>query len=280
MLRRLRPLLLFVLLLLCSLQVCAQTLFAYYDVDRLYDTIPSPFYDDTAYTPTGRYGWNTERYTRKVRDIAAVLDSLQVPIVALYGVENEQVVRDLSAACTGDYVYLHRTLNTLDGLDFALFYHGDRFRPIRSRTGRRMLRIEGILQRSTPAGALRRDTVTILLAADPATAALHLRDCLEEAPDRPLLAAGRLEKVDAAALGLTDRMARAARKGHGTRRTRLGWRMRDRIFTSPALGSRSGQVYVQRFLLDADAAAPLPTCDARRYRGGRSGNLPLWCKIE
>lgn len=278
LLRLLRPLLL-VLLLPCSLQVRAQTLFTYYDVDRLYDTIPSPFYDDTAYTPTGRYGWNTERYARKVRDIAAVLDSLRVPIVALHGVENEQVVRDLSAACSTDYVYLHRTLNTLDGLDFALLYHGDRFRPFRCRTGRRMLRIDGILQQTLRTGGMRRDTVTILLAADPATAALHLRDCLEEAPRRPLLAAGRLEGIDAASFGLTDRMARAARRGHGTRRTRNGWRMRDRIFTSPALGDRPGQVYIRRFLLDADGTAPLPTCDTRSYRGGRSGNLPLWCEI-
>ncbi|MDE5963078.1 MAG: hypothetical protein K2G58_03465, partial [Alistipes sp.] len=30
---------------------------AYYDVERLYDTIASPFYNDTDYTPEGRLHW-------------------------------------------------------------------------------------------------------------------------------------------------------------------------------------------------------------------------------
>lgn len=258
----------------------AQNYFAYYDVDRLYDTIPSPFYNDSDYTPTGRCGWDSRRYAQKVRDVAAVVDSLHLPIIALYGIENEQVARDLSAACSGDYVYLHRTLNTLDGMDFVLLYHGDRFRPLRCQTGRRSLRIDGILRRPAGEGLFRRDTVTILLTADPETAPLLLRDLHDEAPRRPLLAAGRLEGIDAAAFGLTDRLAAAARKGHGTRRRRGGWQMRDRIFTSEQLGTRPGQVYLRRFLLDERHREPLPTYDARRYRGGRGCNLPVWCQIE
>ena len=43
---------------------------------------------------------------------------MALPLVALWGVENEQVVRDIAAACRGDYSYLHRTLNSLDGMDF------------------------------------------------------------------------------------------------------------------------------------------------------------------
>lgn len=103
--------------------------FAFYDADRLYDTLPSPFYDDADFTPQGRLKWDTERYRSKIRRTAAVIDSIALPLVALYGVENERVVRDLAAACRGDYSYLHRTLNTLDGLDFALLYYGDRFFP-------------------------------------------------------------------------------------------------------------------------------------------------------
>lgn len=52
-----------------------------------------------------------------------------MPLVALWGVENEAVVRDIAAACKGDYSYLHRTLNSLDGMDFALLYYGDLFEP-------------------------------------------------------------------------------------------------------------------------------------------------------
>lgn len=100
---------------------------AFYDVDRIYDTLPALFYDDADYTPEGRLRWTSERYTRKIRNTAAVIDSMALPLVALWGVENEQVVRDIAAACEGEYSYLHRTLNSLDGMDFALLYYGDLF---------------------------------------------------------------------------------------------------------------------------------------------------------
>ncbi len=270
----------------------AQLCFAYYDLDRLYDTIPSPFYNDSDYTPAGRYAWDSRRYVRKIRDAAAVIDSLGLPLVALYGVENEQVARDLSAACAGDYVYLHRTLNTLDGMDFVLLYYADCFRPLRCETGRRALCIDGILRRPAAAGGFRRDTVAILLTADPETAPHQLRDLCDRDDRggrgdlrdgqrrRLLLAAGRLDALRAADFGLKDRLAAAARRGHGSRRRRGGWQMRDRIFTSPELGCRPGQVYLRRFLLDGGSGEPLPTYDAHRYRGGRSRNLPVWCRIE
>lgn len=75
---------------------------AFYDVDRLYDTLPALFYDDEEYTPRGRLRWTAERYARKIRNTAAVIDSMALPVVALRGVENERVVRDLAAACRGD----------------------------------------------------------------------------------------------------------------------------------------------------------------------------------
>lgn len=38
---------------------------AFYDVDRIYDTVPALFYDDADYTPEGRLHWTAERYARK-----------------------------------------------------------------------------------------------------------------------------------------------------------------------------------------------------------------------
>ena len=72
-------------------------------------------------------------------------------IVALWGVENEAVVRDLVTSCRGDYSYIHRTLNTLDGMDFALLYYGDRFFPHYVEPGRRYLYVEGTLD-AIPSG--------------------------------------------------------------------------------------------------------------------------------
>lgn len=119
--------------------------FAYYDADRLYDTVPALFYDDSDFTPRGRLRWTARRYERKIAHTAAVLDSMRMDIVALAGVENEAVVRDLVAACGEDYCYIHRTFNTFDGLDIALLYHGDRFFPDLVEQGRGWLYVEGDL---------------------------------------------------------------------------------------------------------------------------------------
>ena len=136
---------------------------AFYDVDRIYDTVPALFYDDADYTPEGRLHWTAERYARKIRNTAAVIDSMALPLVALWGVENEQVVRDIAAACRGDYSYLHRTLNSLDGMDFALLYYGDLFYPT-LRRGRTRTRHRG-------AGAVRRRTHGPMGRARPACGA-------------------------------------------------------------------------------------------------------------
>ena len=97
---------LLVIMTTIALQLSAQPRvgFAYYDVDRAYDTIPSAFYDDSDFTPEGRNHWDRERYTRKVEHIAATIDSMALPIVALYGVENEQVVRDIATHTKGSFI--------------------------------------------------------------------------------------------------------------------------------------------------------------------------------
>lgn len=124
--------------------------FAYYDADRLYDTVPALFYDDSDFTPQGRLRWTAERYARKIARTAAVLDSMRMDIVALAGVETEAVVRDLVVACREDYCYIHRTFNTFDGLDIALLYHGDRFFSDRIEQGRGWLYVEGELAPDGP----------------------------------------------------------------------------------------------------------------------------------
>ena len=60
----------------------------------------------------------------------------------------------IAAACRGDYSYLHRTLTSLDGMDFAPLYYGDLFYPTRDEPGRRYLYVEGELGRDTVGLAL------------------------------------------------------------------------------------------------------------------------------
>ena len=244
---------------------------AFYDVDRIYDTIPALFYDDSDYTPEGRYGWNTERYTRKIRHTAAVLDSMALDIVALWGVENEQVVRDLSAACREDYIYLHRTLNTLDGMDLALFYYGDRFFPGRVETGRRYLCIEGLLDGRK---------VALVLCGDLRMAEWLVRDLREELPGVPLILLGRFGGVPAAEYGLHDATARAEKAGRGNIRHAGRWEMRDRILVDTAFVCLRGDVYARPYLVDQKSGDPLRTYLRGAYRGGYGYSLPVFAYIR
>lgn len=279
------------LLALCAATAAAQSVgIAYYDVDHLYDTIPALFYDDSDYTPEGRLAWDTERYRRKIDGTAAVIDSMSLPIVALWGVENEAVVRDLAAACRGDYVYLHRTLNTLDGMDFALLYHGDRFFPHRVEPGRRYLYVEGALHRTQPRphfapaapgpSRIRIDTLGLVLCTDARMIPWIVGDLRDERPGVKIVVAGRTESFDAPAAGLRDTHAAAARRGMGNIRGRNGWRMRDRILADTALNTSGGGVFIRRFLIDPHTAYPIKTYEKGRYTGGCGYALPVYVYIE
>ena len=272
-----RRALLFVGMLLAAgtwLQAPAQQLgIGYYDVDRLYDTVPSPFYDDADYTPGGRLRWNGERYRRKIARTAAVIDSLALPLVALFGVENEAVVRDLARSCRSDYTYLHRTLNRFDGLDFALLYYSDCFFPHYTETGNSYLYIEGTLPEPY---AARCDTLGLLLCRDPRLIRLVPRQLRRERRGAKLLLLGRLDPGALAAAGLREVTARAAGAGHGNVWRRGRWELRDRIAADTALRMEGCNVYLRRWLLDPQRGTPLPTYELRSYRGGYGSRLPVF----
>lgn len=257
---------------------------AYCDVDHLYDTVPALFYDDSDYTPEGRLHWNTERYRRKIAQVAALADSLALPLVALWSVENEAVVRDVAAACRNDYSYLHRTLNSLDGMDFALLYYPDVFAPHYVEPGRRYLYIEGTLRRPAgrghPKNRMRIDTLGLLLCSELRMARWVAGDLRDERPGARLVALGRLPVEGLEVCGLRDAHTRHERLGRGNIRSRGGWRMRDRIAADTAFRIDRGEVYIRRFLLDATATRPLATYERRRYQGGTSYALPVYVYIE
>ncbi|MCM1301301.1 MAG: hypothetical protein NC226_06230 [Bacteroides cellulosilyticus] len=263
---------------LCPFAGTAQPLgIAYYDVDRLYDTVVSPFYNDSDYTPEGRLRWDTERYRRKIARTAAVIDSMSLPIVALYGVENEAVVRDLVRSSRNYYAFLHRTLNGLDGLDFALLYYGDRFFPHFTEPGNGYLYIEGTLS-----ARYRRtcDTLGLLLCHREETADWLPQLLREEHPNTRIIILGRFKSDKVSAYGFRDATTRAEKSGHGNRFWRNGWEMRDRIAADTALRVEYCDVYIRRWLLDPADGKPLPTYDYTRYRGGCGRSLPIFVYIS
>lgn len=245
--------------------------FAYCDLDRLYDTIPALFYDDSDYTPQGRLRWDGARYRAKVGRAAELLDCMAMPLVGLYGVETEAVVRDLITASGRPYCYVHRTLNSLDGMDFALLYYGDRFFPGRIESGRGYLCVEGLFDG---------EPLAVLLVRGERFLAELVGEVRERCPGVRILCAGKLSPAAAAAAGLEDLLLPAERRGRGNSHFRGGWRLHDRILADAALRTLRADVYVRREWLDRRSGTPLPTYRGTRHVGGLGRYLPIFSYIE
>ena len=253
-------------LLFASLPVPAQRVgLAYWNVDRLYDTVASPFHRDDDFTPSGRMCWTSERYSRKISAVAAVIDSMSMPVTMLYGVENESVVRDIAAACRGGYSYIHRTLNSLNGMDFALLYYGDLFIPDLIRTDRRSLCVGGTMLGRR---------VVFLMCRDAGDACRTVAEIRRSEPGTALIVAGRPDLASAESFGLADAFAADERAGRGCRVCDGLWCMDEHICIDSSLRF-SAAIYARRHLFSAAGQAPEPTFDGRRYAGGASRWLPL-----
>lgn len=242
---------------------------AFYDVDCLYDTLPSPFKNDLRYLPEGEMRWTAERYRTKIERIAAVVDSLALPLVGLYGVENEEVVRDLAAACTEDYVYVFRTTDSYNGLDFALLYYGDRFFPRRVNAGHFWMEVAGELQGVGP--------VCLLMSSSDRYIYYKIAEHRQQHENEPLIVLGRTSKVDPELYGLVAPLAQAQRAGRGSRRVGRKWVMRSNILIDSAFNECCGDVYARRWLFDVAGSSPWATYTRRRYDGGYGVNLPVFC---
>ena len=180
-------------------------------------------------------------------------------------------MRDIAAACRGDYSYLHRTLNSLDGMDFALLYYGDLFYPTRDEPGRRYLYVEG---------ELGRDTVGLALCGDARMAQWVVRDLRAERPHVKLIVLGRSDLPDPGRWGLRDATRRAEQAGRGTVRRGGRWQMRDRILEDTALTTSEGDVFARRYLVDQKSGNPLTTYSRGVYRGGYGYSLPVFIYIR
>ncbi|MFI3281190.1 MAG: hypothetical protein R3Y44_04365 [Rikenellaceae bacterium] len=264
-----RKLLLTYIFILTTSTICAQSIgIGYYDLDRLYDTIPSRFYDDSHFTPEGKYHWNTERYNQKVSHSAALLDSMRLPIIGLYGIENEAVVRDIVARCQQDYSYIHRTRNSLDGMDFALLYFGDQLYIDRVEALRNMLVVEAMIASSD-------SPITIILTLSGEDTYIYIgRNRRIE--DTFVVILGSLYQNHISKLGFSNIMERRERRGEGNMNSERGWIMRDRAATNQSQRVTNCGVYITPWLLTRDMQSPLPTFDRYSYVGGYSRYLPIF----
>ena len=241
----------------------------FYDVEKLYDTIPSRFYNDNDYTPEGRLRWNSERYRNKIRHTAQVIDSMNLHVIALCGVENEQVVRDIVMECKSDYAFIHRTNDYNKGLDFALLYFADKFTPEKVNRWSNALYVEGWAADSP---------ITIVVQNRSSSIGVLLKERNLLNSDTKIIILGPPNKLNFRKYDLIDATAPAERAGRGNRIYDKGWQMYARIFTNISNISKC-DVYARSWLLNAQGE-PMATYDRNRYYGGYSNQLPVYIYFD
>ena len=174
------------LLLTCSLckgqaQVARDTttfMVMSYNVENLFDCRHDTLKDDYDFLPDATRRWNYPKYKRKLDAIARVIMAVggwtPPALIALCEVENDSVLHALthySALRTGDYRYILTQSDDPRGIDVALLYRRDLFKPIhrqslrvnkpspKSRQTRDILHVSGLL--------LNGDTLDVMVAHFP-----------------------------------------------------------------------------------------------------------------
>ena len=107
-----------------------------YNVENLFDTVDDPNIPDEEFLPASEKKWDSEKYQRKLTDIAKVISEInpqELPeVVGLVEVENQQVLDDLvkTGKLNGQYAVIHEESPDFRGIDVALIYRKDAFREI------------------------------------------------------------------------------------------------------------------------------------------------------
>ena len=265
----------------------------FYNVESLYDTIPSLFYNDRDYTPDGALRWNTTRYQNKLQSLASVVDSVAAEVVALAEVENESVVRDLVMTLGTDYNYIHRTSNDARGMDLALLYKGDKFFPSQVRMVESGYRREFLYIQGKLCGE-RADLIVCHLPSQIGHKDNRLRaqrrlatfvDSLHRADTAArIIIAGdfndtpsQISKRRTMPAWSKPLLLDAERRGEGTIVYDGRWLMYDSFWIDPqTFPMAHAQVYIRRDLISTNGGAhPIRTFTSRAYTAGASDHLPI-----
>ncbi|MGM0549731.1 MAG: endonuclease/exonuclease/phosphatase family protein [Bacteroidota bacterium] len=110
---------------------------AFYNLENLFDTLDTPNKRDEEYTPEGRKKWDTEKYQRKLQNMAAVIAQLGTQntpngpaVLGVCEVENKEVLADLvqeSAIAKKNYQPILIEGPDGRGIDVGLLYQPTAF---------------------------------------------------------------------------------------------------------------------------------------------------------
>jgi predicted extracellular nuclease len=110
----------------------------WYNTENFYDTYDDPLTDDNEFLPGSQRHWTIKRYKSKIENIYKVIisDNPQPPVlIGLAEVENKKVLDDLienTPLIKFNYHFVHYDSPDLRGIDVALLYRPDLFKPIKN----------------------------------------------------------------------------------------------------------------------------------------------------
>lgn len=296
----------------------------FWNVENFFDPFDDPEKEDESFTPTGENRWTWQRFLKKrnavAKTIISVGDVCESPpaLVGLCEVENRMVLRQLITksplAEAGEFGFIHRESPDRRGIDVALIYRKDRFRPVLTdsiRTDefatRDILYVKGILNGSPPfrdgdtlhifinhwpsklggerQTSGRREAVTgrlcrfldSLLAKDSRADILIMGDFNDTDPAIEIPGIGRLCPRREDGNGFHP---------PGTLKYKGKWEQIDHFFISSPLTRFDVEetIYAPDFLLEEDKAflgrKPRRTYVGPRYNGGVSDHLPVILTIR
>jgi len=123
-----------------SQDITKEYIISFYNVENLFDTINDPLIKDDDFTPEGKKQWTSEKYQKKLNDLAHVISSLQTNLPDIVGfaeVENQLVLEDLIKTHylnQNNYGIVHENSPDARGIDVALIYAKDRIKYIEHKT--------------------------------------------------------------------------------------------------------------------------------------------------
>lgn len=111
----------------------------FYNVENLFDAKHDEGKNDREFLPGGANDWTEEKYGKKLRNIARVINSMAADngqyhsILGLAEVENDKVLKDLvslNELSQAGFSYIHRESPDSRGIDVALLYRKECFKPL------------------------------------------------------------------------------------------------------------------------------------------------------
>lgn len=257
------------LLLLAAGSSAAQSCIgiAYYDIGVLYDTKPSLFYDDSRWCEGGREQWNETRFHHSAERIAQLIKEMNMPIIALKGVENLEVSLYIAELTEMFYTVAHHEMPSRNGTDYALLYFADVLQVENIRCDYETLAVECLIA----------DTPSLVILSDDQG---YTRQLIEHyklhQPERKIIVMGGVENP---APTMQNLLFKEEQKGYGTRVVNHRWQMQSRIWADDSIEAVGAGIFTHKMLLDKSLSRPLSLIDTTTNSSSQRANLPVFAYL-